>query len=316
MEQLIQEYHIILISVLLGGSEAVGNLLLGISKAFIQVTALIISGDVIRMGGGLAKTIQESQVYSELMKLILWLMPILVAVALIRIFNIAKNTFLKGTGALNEIIHNLAGFILAVGIILLLSVNPGVFNNVVGKLTLAIDDLFTYGFNQYIDDDIISPAQKEVHQSILFRKAIFDPWVAGMFQDKYENLYTQYSNERDENKLKQSNDSIENIPEGERRKSSANMTGDIWVPKYNMENESQKIRNWAAFAWSTQSKFHISSDETLMDKNAYSWPKSIRTERNDNIYIDSFKWIDAKLNISPTYISSGKVNSYDRIKAI
>lgn len=98
---------------------------------------------------------------------------------------------------------------------------------------------------------------------------------------------------------------------------SATLTGDVFVDI----GGGEKIKNWAAYAWSTTSIYHIGHEiygnAKYEDKETKNFPVAMTTYTNKNIYADTFRWIDAKMNISPEYYSGESktvVESYSASK--
>lgn len=140
--------------------------------------------------------------------------------------------------------------------------------------------------------------------AVLWKTTLFEPWCKAMFGKPYEKLYTQYAEVDDSKKLKQDfepdHDNPKNADEEDMFYDSAGCTGDVFVDLGNGVLE----RNWAAYALSTMSKFHFGHEiyeEQKDTSNMKSFPVANTTGRNKNLYADTFRWIDAKMNISPQY---------------
>ena len=94
---------------------------------------------------------------------------------------------------------------------------------------------------------------------------------------------------------------------------SAQSTGDVFVPA----GGSSEIRNWAAYAYSCGTIYHIDStldEETAEDIDAdhgFIFPHYLTktTASNPDLPADLFRIIDAQMNISPQYYANGSINN-------
>ena len=159
----------------------------------------------------------------------------------------------------------------------------------------------------YQDDPVIYSENGEyTMQAMVWETALFDPWCKALFGKPYDKLYTQYAEVPDDQKLKQSyepdHDNPVNNTDAEIFYDSAGCTGDVFVDLGGGKLE----RNWAAYALSTMSIYHIGhevyEEEEEVDTSDFDhFPMAKTSHRDKNLYADTFRWIDAKMNISPQY---------------
>ena len=77
------------------------------------------------------------------------------------------------------------------------------------KCVTIVDDVLDSSLLVNADAVIASDNTNNVCEATLWRTAIFDPWCEGTFGDKYEHLFTLYSDLEDgQSAMKQSNDDV------------------------------------------------------------------------------------------------------------
>ena len=221
----------------------------------------------------------------------------------------------KGTGAFKQFVARaLIGIILVGGAFMFIK-SPDKLNKRFISLATVTDKMFAETLSKaYEGDDVIgSDDSTNTVAAALWKTSIFEPWCQAVFGDKYENLYTQYSDKP--NKMKQSyltEEGIKNIKSGQYAYNSAKYTGDVYVPV----GDGNLVRNWAAYLYSCQSKFHKDYDVASMqlqeeetdkkEEKSYAFPFAKTTARNASINADTFRVIDAQMDISPQIYSDGK----------
>lgn len=237
---------------------------------------------------------------------------------IVSIFKLISQAFkvLKGKFSFSKFIQSLLSCLISLGFIFSLTANPGAFSSTFKTVVSFVDSVFDSGLNSIANGDEIvhsDTTTDNVRNAVLWSTTVFDPWCKGMFQNSYDHLYTLFDDNSNHIKMAQSNDVVgTNWESGEIRYNSKDLTGDVSVPLGNNKN----IKNWAALAWSCQSIYHLNATEDDDSSNiASTWPRATATYYNSNIFIDNFRWIDAKLDISPMYYASDSVvNNYPKCK--
>lgn len=223
-----------------------------------------------------------------------------------------------GRGRTPDLRDFFAKFITGCIAIIILTVslqNPKIMSNWLFKLTDIIQDTINNVISDSITDEdpiMKSDYTDNAQATTMWLNTIYVNWCKGMFGTTYDKLYTQYANVPDEQKMPQDID----IRTGDTWHTgtletpyydSAYYTGDIEV-----SHGAESVKNWAEFALSTQSIYHISKvngnknyegyetpdiEVNIEKAEKYNWPVSKTAFGNKNIYQDTFRWIDAKLNI-------------------
>ena len=289
-----------------GGDAAVGNFYLYLSKIITSVVGFLSGNRLFEIASDIINYLIDSEFYTAVTNVIKTFTPVFVS-GFVIVLIISAKKFAFGEIGLSKILQNGLNFLVSLGILYAVISNPHILKPITDYTIGLVDTLFTTSLSHGDSEISSSDDPTYVIEATLWEKTVFEPWTMGMFGDEYKNLYTQYHNGPG-NKMNQSNDNItENWSGDEIRYSSTFHTGDIVVPLGN----GREIRNWAALAWSTQSIYHIdavlesgSMDTVISDINNginRSWPLATTTPRNESIFIDNFRWLDAKLNISPGY---------------
>lgn len=304
----------------IGGDAALGNILLTISNIFCQITSWMSSNGLFNLFNELVKMMFDAigvELLSNLSKVL-----IVLAVAFSLIFMVTKIIkIFKGDFSVVKFFETLLSLLVSLGLFYTITDDPMILSNGMDAIVNAIDSVFDDSLNDGLSDDlgaevICGTDSTNTRSAILWERVVFDPWCQGMFQDKYSNLYTMYESNatsKGGNCLKQDEDFI--IDTGntlaEPRYNSKEITGDVKVPI----GGNEYVRNWAALAYSCQSLYHINA---IDDEESYiasitekgfkdDWPRAYTCPYNSNIYVDNFRWLDAKLNISPEFYSTEKV---------
>lgn len=296
----------------IGGDAALGNFMLSISNSITTMVGWL-------SGSGIYKEINDVwskiSVYiknSVLQYVIYLFLPIAMYIFIFRVV-IYGIKVLKGTFNIKSFMEELLGTCLSLGFIFTLLINPMFFSSNLIKIVSIIDS--SMDITMKLDSNEITTSDNidNIRVSTLWKKTVFDPWCYGMFREKYNNLYTMYDENIKHKKMLQSHEDVKTSWKDNTIKyDSASLTGDIKI----QVGKNNYIQNWAALAWSTQSIYHIDSvtdvsdvkDKDLKDKKRESWPKATTTPMNDQIFVDNFRWLDAKLNISPQYYSEEDIS--------
>lgn len=215
---------------------------------------------------------------------------------------------------------------LSLGLIYAMIASPLKVNKIIYNITTSIDQLFDESLNMTkLNNPVVSSSDTtNVKEATIWETTLFKPWVEGTFNADYDDLYTQYSDKSEKHKMKQSY-TPKHDAKGLKEPfyDSATLTGDIQVDRGGGKVE----KNWAAFAYSTLSKYHIGQeyydrtkdtgekvkkDTDGKEENSTLFPQAMTTANDKNLYADTFRWIDAKMNISPQYmLNDEKVDSYN-----
>ena len=290
----------------LGGKTYLSNLLLKIATSITIFVSWI-------SGNGLFNLINELYVnicnlgISDLLQT---LSKIFIPLCIIMFLLFLVSYFIKFLAGKNVTFKKLLAYLLSclisLGLIYSTMTNPTLLSNATNSIIIFIDKIFDSGLNVNADEIVKSDILDNVRTATLWKTAIFEPWCNGMFQDDYEHLYTYFDEDENHIKMYQDNDDIMSESENNEIKfNSVNSTGDISIPLGNNQN----VKNWAALAYSCQSIYHI--DAINSNININQWPNASTCFHNTNIYIDNFRWLDAKLNISPQYYSNvGTIMNY------
>ena len=242
------------------------------------------------------------------------------------VFSLVKYAlgYAKGNASARGFIQRFLIGALSVGLVYAMIVAPLKVNKIIYNLTTSVDQIFDESFNMAkVNNPVVSSSDStNVKEATIWETTLFKPWVEGTFNADYDDLYTQYSDKSEKHKMKQSY-TPKHDAKGLKEPfyDSATLTGDIQVDRGGGKVE----KNWAAFAYSTLSKYHIGQeyydktkdlgDKTKKetdDKDSTLFPQAMTTANDKNLYADTFRWIDAKMNISPQYmLNDEKVDSYN-----
>lgn len=293
-----------------------GSIKLEIAKYFVAVVAILTGPEIREAFVDLVEKLEESTVWQVIK------VPILGILGLAMIFFIFSIVgkaikYAKGQGAARDAINRfIVGFV-CLGMLFAAIARPDVFNETITKAVTIIDTIFSESLQATLQTDEVvnvQDADLAIHAAI-WRKAIFNPWCRGQFDNRnYEDLYTQFASVDDEHKMPQDNEAIDTSDiTGMAFYNSAEATGDVFVPA----GGNSKIRNWAAYAYSCGTIYHIDStltEETAEDIDAdhgFIFPHYLTktTASNPDLPADLFRIIDAQMNISPQYYANGSVNN-------
>lgn len=230
--------------------------------------------------------------------------------------------YIIGHTSIGQILQRVGIGILAIALIFAALRFPKPMSNAIYTITTSIDKIFDTVLNDTSsnDDVVHSDDITNVREALIWKTAIFQPWCKGTFGAKYEKLYTQFDETKSSSqKLAMSYTPDHNaVSEDDKRKGfydTASVVGDVVVDVGN----GKQIRNWAALAWSTLSIYHIDETYYRLSPNALEvdkvynptehqdgvFPNALRTADN-KYYADTFRWIDAKMDVSPQYTIDGK----------
>lgn len=304
-----------------GFSYVLGSIDLTIAKFFVSLTAVLLGPDIMVTLKDILNTIETGPVWETLQ-------PVMIALtgfAIISfIFSMVKKgaNYATGKGSAKEaVLRFFTGFI-ALGLLFTALYKPTALNEIMYKVTTSVDSFFSKSLAEsgsMKNDEVIGisadSAELLTVRAILWKTAIFGPWCRGQFDGKeYNELYTYYEDVSMGNKerMYQSNDEI---PEDDDTAdtpyfNSVKYTGDVTVPIGN----GKLVRNWAAYLYSCGSQYHL--DYNLSEEEVYSeidpskdikFPAANTTAYNTKIMADTFRVIDAQMNIAPQEYGDGTI---------
>ena len=234
--------------------------------------------------------------------------------------------YAKGQGSPKEAIERfLIGFC-CLGLLMATVYNPKIFNNVIRNTLNVVDDFFQASLaesKQIQNDEVICVSDPDyVMQAAIWKTGIFNAWCRGQFDGlEYEQLYTNYSKEgAEEGKgfMPQSNDTPDpSDTKGEPVFNSSEAVGDVYV----YVGGGTEIRNWAAYLYSCGTPYHVdfTVDSTFAQQYApedidtinVTFPMAKTCASNSLLYADTFRVVDAQMNIGPQLFPDGsKTDNY------
>lgn len=214
-------------------------------------------------------------------------------------------------GSLREIFGRLIIGLLCMGILIFSVYNPSATNEIVKKALSGVDYVFDAALATVFEDDEVIAVHdvSQIENAALWKTAIFGPWCRGQFEGRdYKEVYTQYAVLEDGQKaMPQSNQTIDQADKtGQAYYNSTKYTGDVYVPV----GGGKDIRNWAAYLYSCGSPYHIDSlvetDEFRQPK--VNFPMANTTYGDPSLLADTFRVIDAQMDISPQHYADGTIS--------
>ena len=295
-----------------------GCIKLTIAKYFIAFCALLIGPEIRVVALDIIEQIFGTELWSIISVGLQFILGIVMILFLFSFISKARN-YAKGTGSAREAWKRFAVGVCCLGIFYFAIAFPTRFTKLTSNVLHIIDNVFDEALADTIENDEVISVNDETQaiHAVLWKKAIFQPWCRGQFGGlNYEELYTQFAElQKGQSAMPQSHDTINaSAKEGTIFYNSADLTGDVYVPVGN----GTVIRNWAAYLISCGTKYHI--DYTVRDKASEisiyeepTFPHStlMTTAQNVNITADTFRVLDAQMDISPQYYpSGGKAENY------
>lgn len=295
-----------------GGDAALGNTLLSISNFFTTIIGWLSGSGLYQSIDAIWRDLMGNGVEDVIKSISSVVIPIAICIFLIIL--VSKSIkIVKGSESGRKVFFNIISVFVSLGIAFTLISNPIATSDFITKIVSLFDNTLDSALQSSGNEVVVSDDTSNVRVATLWNQTVFEPWCEGMFGAPYSELYTQYDTSGNV-KMKQSNSDILTAwTDGTIKYNSAGITGDVTVKT----GTGGPIRNWAALAWSTQSVYHIDAIDAPVDANdapeavdaakEIAWPKASAAPMNDSIYIDDFRWIDAKLNISPEYHATDSV---------
>lgn len=285
----------------LGGNTSVGNFYLTIGKFVNEIFSFVITGKLFDVFIDKISLINDDlqDTLKTIMKTLFTMVLIFVAVNLLRFLI----KYLKGSMGSKAVFSKGMYGLLASLIILAFGAAPLKLLPIVQKIVDIKDSIFEYSMEQVIDNNVVNNSEDPIEASLWYIN-VFNPWCQGMYGTTYDKMYTKYAIDTDgiseDNTLPMSDDNILERFKDEYRYSCKDTCGDVKIPLGNSKYE----RNWAALGWSIQSIYHIGAIKGT--NGSTTWPNAETTIKNNNIYIDDLRYIDAITNISEEYCKTGK----------
>lgn len=333
-----------------GLSAGIGNMNLTISEFITYFTAWLSGNKMYNTMENLWLKAWKSDIGILVLTIFRIIFPML---GLTLLFGIVKRgiQFAKGKTSFRGVIGYFITGIITAGVITSFAADPNKFLSISTQVATFADEQFDKGLAINGSPIVKSDDTSNVRMASLWEETVFYPWVQGTFGTTYESL-NQPDLKKSSKGLKLEGDKLEGKWEGTRY----NNLEVLGQPRVNL-GQGKYIDNWAAFAWSTQSIYHISpnnyndvkdvnegqpdnrtEEQKKKDQSAkdnydkagvtsynnkkitdVSWPIAPTTPMNDQIYLDSFRWIDAKLNVAQGYNGSydekNKTDNYNTGRA-
>ena len=293
-----------------------GSFSLTVAK-FIQSLICLLLGDELLVDTADVLTAVET---SDAWKTILPAINVLMAFAsLALIVSLVKNTikYARGIGGAPPyaVITRFCIAIVCAVLIWASFNNPSTFNGVIVKGLGAVDNIFNASLAKANENDEVIAVHDDnmATRAAIWKTCIFEPWCRGQFDGlEYEKLYTNYATLPNDKcaRLEQSNQTADAVKDSINAPyyNSTQLTGDVYVPV----GGGKVIRNWAAFLYSCGSKYHI--DSTMNSADALegytgeaNFPNAKTTAYDSGIYADTFRIIDAQMDVSPEYYADGEI---------
>lgn len=305
---------------ILGGyTYVLGSIQMTICKYVNSFVAFLMGHEVLDKVTEIFTLIETSDMWTDVFKPVVFIIISFCMIAFIaslagKAIRYAKN----GSSSMREAINRfLIGFLCL--IILLGSVaKPESFNDVILKTVTFVDQIFEASLSKTLSgDEVIDVTNDDlVVEAVLWKTGIFNAWCRGQFDGKeYNELYTQYAKLgkiKNKKKMAQSYDKPDaNSLSGDPVFNSAEATGDVYV----YVGGGKEIRNWAAYLYSCGSKYHMdysldskyaeNYQNGLADTMEIEFPTAKTTANDKTIMADTFRVVDAQMNISPQLYPDG-----------
>ena len=303
-----------------GYSYVSGSVSLTIAKFIVSIVSILVSHTLLDKIVEVINDLETTSFWLDIMRPIIWFLIASVTIFfIISLVSKAKN-YSTGRGSAREFFARfLVGF-MCIGFTLAATFNPTALNNIALGAATIVDQLFEASLSSTVDgDEVVDVSDDDlVMQAVLWKTAIFGPWCRGQFDGlEYNQLYTNYaalSADSGKSAMPQSNETPEDLSEDKDSYfNSTALTGDVTVPIGNGTN----VKNWAAYLYSCGSKYHIDYSLDVdtaaeIDLNAeVQFPTANTTYNNKELMADTFRVIDAQMDISPQYFEGGvSVNNY------
>ena len=292
-----------------------GSMKLQIAKYFVAIMSFLMGPEIKDALIAVIEFLEDTTVWAGLKIIILSILGLAMVFFIFSLVGKAVK-YAKGQGAARDAITRFVTGVLCLGMLFAVVARPDVFNETVGKVVTIVDELFNATITSSVaDNDVIGVQDSDlIGHAILWEKSVFNPWCRGQFDNlEYDELYTQYAAlDSGQSAMPQDHEEIDTSDmTGKAFYDSANATGDVFA----YVGGGKKIRNWAAYLMSCGTIYHI--DSTLNEESAENvnvddirfphW--TTKTTANDpDVDADTFRVVDAQMNISPQYYANGSVN--------
>lgn len=305
-----------------GYSFVVGSIYMEIAKFMTNIIGFMLGPKPIEAMYDLFDKFFSSKQYISIVKPVIMFLTMLAVIFWIASFVGVVKRYVAGQASRREMFKRFFVGVFCLGLVFALVITPGAFLSVTKKAATIVDSTFNSVLtSSTIDDDIVgSSSGKHTVEAMLWKTTIFEPWCMGQFGDTYDNLYTIYADVDEDKKIEQSyqsEDELKKLKEDEYLYNSAAYTGDVVVPV----GDNHYIRNWAAYLYSCGSKYHIDQGfidgkTEVPDKDKIMWPNRLTTAYEASIAADTFRVIDAQMDISPQVYKTYEINNYTGSKML
>ncbi|MEE3344055.1 MAG: hypothetical protein VZS44_08195 [Bacilli bacterium] len=300
-----------------------GSMCMGLAKFFSSLVSYLLGPQLLDKLNEVITELETSEFWDSFKVVVDLFIGMAMIAFIISLVTKSKN-YAIGKSSMKEAIERFIIGMLAFGMILVSVNNPTKMNDTIMSIITCVDSFFTDTIEAELtkqDDviDISEDAEKDLQMTaLIWKTCIFQPWCRGQFGKKYEKLYTQYAGVEKKYKMSQSHES--SSEDGEAFFDSAKYTGDVKVPI----GGGNYVQNWAAYLYSCGSQYHIDYDtaeevitgvtngESTIQENP-QWPVAKTTAYNSSLMADTFRVIDAQMNIAPQEYEDGLVvNNYTK----
>ena len=302
-----------------GYSYVSGSINFAIAKFFVSTVSFLASDGILEIARQMLEKLEKTDVFDVFRVLIMIILGFAMCGFIISLVKKGVQ-YAKGTGSsMKDVIERFLIGVICLGFLFAGMANPKILNDCMKNTAGLVTGIFSEALKNELENDEVVAVQdeKKAIPAALWKTAIFNCWCRGQFNGlEYNQLYTQYANiDKDQSKMPQSHEKVDRSkPSDTPFYDSVSLTGDVYVPV----GGGKEIRNWAAYLYSCGSKYHI--DSTLDKKKAATVDTTdlyfphytlVTTANNPSLAADTFRVIDAQMNISPQYFASGnEVNNY------
>lgn len=290
---------------------------LNFAKFFVEVTGFFLSPAIIETVYTVWTTAINSGLWESISSLGGFLFAVGLLVMIGSIIAIAFN-FVKGRGGIRDALDKVITVSISLIIIGAVSATPQTVGDVFYNALTKVDQEASAALNNISTEAVSSDDPRNAMTAAIWERVVLDPVCYGELGVEYRNSYTMYSGADgipESQQYKQTAQDISTGTEDQYVMNSKEAIGDHWVAL----GGGTKVRNWCAIIVSTQSKYHLPADqeqfdrvqETWVDADKAIWPVADVMPNNNQIYGDSFTWIDASMDIGYVYNDAGYIKSFD-----
>ncbi len=300
-----------------GYTYVLGSIELTVSKYLVALMSALMGHEILDKAVDIITALEQTEIFKVIKTPILLFVGFAMIAFIFSLVGKAKQ-YAEGRKSAKEVIARFLVGVACLGMIFAGIERPDVFNNLIVKSLTIVDQLFEASLSKSVEGDEVIDVQDDdmIVQAAIWKTAIFNAWCRGQFDGReYNKLYTNASGK---SKSKWMPMSRETGPE----------ENTIGKPYYNTSNAVHEelvvvpiggntlVYNWAAYLYSCGSKYHIDSSlnaETAKSINLsntkLSFPMAKTTANNSKLYADTFRVIDAQMDISPQLYDNGSISN-------